>query len=92
MTSPYERTRAVVQTREFLRELQCMTEVPQSVREQAGLLLRHYPNLKDLEAAHLGAPDIWGPAPPLPRFSASLETVGAIGTVSHVQQSRTRIS
>jgi len=86
MTSAYERTRAVVQTREFLRELQCMTEVPQSVRDQAGLLLRHYPGNKDLEAAHLGVPDVWGPAPPLPRFSASLEPVVTLSAVHHNRQ------
>lgn len=46
MTLPYERTRAVVQTEEFLKELVDPAKtprVPRSVRMQAARLLRHYP-------------------------------------------------
>lgn len=43
MTLPYERTRAVLQTREFLKSLMLNTALPFEVREDAKILLRHYP-------------------------------------------------
>ena len=52
MTLPYERTRAVVQTEEFLKNLinpKKTPRVPKEVRKQAGFLLRHYPNSIDME-------------------------------------------
>jgi hypothetical protein len=64
MTIPLERTRAVLQTKEFLLELQDPTKspgVPEEVRREANRLLRHFPSTWDLNAAHRGAPDWWGP-------------------------------
>jgi hypothetical protein len=46
MTTPYERARAVLQTRVFLQELcseQATPDVPESVQQEARALLRHFP-------------------------------------------------
>jgi hypothetical protein len=51
MTLPFERTRSVLNTRQFLLEL-CNPEqtprVPKTVRSQARALLRHFPNPSDI--------------------------------------------
>jgi hypothetical protein len=43
MTLPYERTRAVIYTRNFLVDLMHRKGIPKDVREQARSLLKHYP-------------------------------------------------
>lgn len=43
MTLPHERTRSVVKTEAFLRELSRNAELPDEVRSYAKSLLRHYP-------------------------------------------------
>ncbi len=48
MTTVYERTRSVVQTRDFLQELAKNTSLPESVRYQAKILLRHYPTAREI--------------------------------------------
>ena len=48
MTMPHERTRAVIQTREFLVELSRNAELPENVRSSAKHLLRHYPSASDV--------------------------------------------
>lgn len=66
MTMPDERSRAVLQTKEFLLELQNATKspgVPEHVRKEAHRLLRHYPSAWHLDLAHRGAPDWWGSVP-----------------------------
>lgn len=73
VTIPFERTRAVIQTREFLRVLQTTPRVPTAVRVNALRLLRHYPGLSDLDKAHLGAPNCWGPVPPFSRLSGTTD-------------------
>ena len=50
MTMPAERTRNVLQTGAFLRELAASMAVPKSIREEAYRLLRHYPTVSDIEA------------------------------------------
>lgn len=63
MTTPYERTRAVQHTQDFLRALldsELTPGVPAIVREQARQLLRHYPSGSDLHLAHLALPNCWG--------------------------------
>jgi hypothetical protein len=63
MTTSDERTRAVLHTRDFLRELMDSERtpgVPDAVREQARRLLRHYPSGSDLHLAHLALPNYWG--------------------------------
>lgn len=43
MTMPVERTRSVIQTGNFLRELSKSQQIPESLRNEAARLLRHYP-------------------------------------------------
>ncbi len=43
MTMAYERTRSVVQAREFLQVLSKDKSLPENIRRQAENLLRHYP-------------------------------------------------
>lgn len=69
MTMPHERTRAVVQTHDFLIELSRDTSLPERIRRDARFLLRHYPNRSDM----LLAGRIEEQADPLP--------IGALGPV-----------
>ncbi|QAY90701.1 hypothetical protein CUN63_12490 [Pseudomonas sp. ACM7] len=48
MTMPHERTRAVIQTREFLVELSREDSLPERVRRDARFLLRHFPAERDV--------------------------------------------
>ncbi|WP_445674301.1 BPSL0761 family protein [Pseudomonas aeruginosa] len=43
MTLPHERTRSVVKTEAFLRDLSRNTELPDDIRSYAKSLLRHSP-------------------------------------------------
>ena len=64
MTTPRERTRALPQTKEFLRELLDTDKtpgVPEEIRRQAEFLLRHYPGLVHLELASKALPEQYGP-------------------------------
>jgi hypothetical protein len=59
MTLPDERTRSVIQTREFLRKLASpygggFKKIPTNVRKYARALLRHYPTSLDLLQAASG--------------------------------------
>lgn len=62
MTTPDERTRAVLQTRQFLERL-CSPAQPGSVapafREEACRLLRHYPVAGDLRLVAQALPLCW---------------------------------
>lgn len=51
MTMPHERTRAVIQTREFLVELSRDGTLPDRIRNGARHLLRHYPSEYDVRMA-----------------------------------------
>lgn len=62
MTTPDERTRALVQTKQFLQGLQTQDAVPPDVREAARALLRHYPTLAQIELAHMALPLFFGSA------------------------------
>jgi hypothetical protein len=54
MTMQKERTRSVIQTREFLIELSQDTALPETLRRQAKQLLRHYPSRREvLDAGQL---------------------------------------
>lgn len=44
MTTPNERTRAVIQTGGFLLELSQDSSLPERIRRDAKFLLRHYPD------------------------------------------------
>ncbi|WP_341481920.1 BPSL0761 family protein [Halopseudomonas nanhaiensis] len=48
MTMPDERTKAVLETREFLLSLKQNLAVPDDVRRTAQALLRHYPEQRHL--------------------------------------------
>jgi hypothetical protein len=63
MTTPHERTRTVVQTREFLEKL-ASDDAPgthHEVQAEAIRLFRHYPLDFDLERSSTALPDVWGP-------------------------------
>ena len=62
MTIPTERTRSVLQTKDFLERLlgTDKAEVPESIRVEARRLLRHYPSASDLRLAAEACPDWWG--------------------------------
>ncbi len=67
MTMPEERTRALVQTRQLLEELlssEAWPSVPDELRRQARVLLRHYPEDMHMRMLHLHAPDWYGPVVP----------------------------
>lgn len=60
MTMPHERTRAVLQTREFLKGLAGKEPgIPQAVRQEAERLLRHYPDELDLAITAKALPAWW---------------------------------
>ena len=62
MTTPYERTRAILETKSFLLKLvdsKRLPRVPKSVREHAEYLLLHYPAYVDIEAAHKALPELY---------------------------------
>jgi hypothetical protein len=73
MTTPYERTRAILETKQFLQDLAQVPKVlnvPKAVNQAALTLLRHYPTLLDIETAHKALPDVFGPVPPFSRMHA----------------------
>lgn len=81
MTIPYERTRALIETKSFLQELQdpkLTPRVPAAVREIARKLLLHYPSYADIELAHKALPMRYGPVPPFSRLVGGEQTVGVI--------------
>jgi hypothetical protein len=51
-------------TRDFLRELQCNAAVRTELREQARKLLRHYPTPANIQLASLALPNSWAPVTP----------------------------
>lgn len=62
MTTPYERTRAILETKSLLLKLvdtKRQPRMPKSVREHAEYLLRHYPAHVDIEAAHKALPELY---------------------------------
>ena len=77
MTIPYERTRAILETRTFLQQLldpAASPRVPRRVREAARSLLRHYPDYASIELAHKALPHLFGPVPPFSRLRGNPET------------------
>lgn len=66
MTTPDERTRAILHTKEFLVELSSAERtpgVPEVVRNEARRLLRHYPGPRELDLAHRTLPIFFGEVP-----------------------------
>lgn len=65
MTTPMERTRALVQAGDFLEELRNMEPgtIPDTVREQANRILRHYPSTMEIAdvVRSEASKDVFGP-------------------------------
>jgi hypothetical protein len=64
MTTPDERTRAVLKTQQLLLDLANPArtpDVPEAVRQRAETLLRHYPEFADMAIAHNACPRWYGP-------------------------------
>jgi hypothetical protein len=59
MTTPEERTRSVIQTREFLSWLQDRTDIPIDIRTEANRLLRHYPSDANRSISAQVIPSLW---------------------------------
>ncbi len=63
MTLPDERTRAVIYTQQFLRDLldpKKTPKVPREVRKRAYACLRHYPWSTDVDSAAKLVPSVFG--------------------------------
>lgn len=48
MTMPHERTRSIIQARDFLADLSHDQALPESIRNEARRLLRHYPTSNEI--------------------------------------------
>ncbi|WCM54475.1 hypothetical protein OH720_13545 [Pseudomonas sp. WJP1] len=48
MTMPHERTRSIIQARDFLVDLSQDQALPESIRNEARRLLRHYPTSNEV--------------------------------------------
>ena len=68
MTMPYERTKAVIETRELLQLLAGSdgSAVPSTIHEHARQLLRHFPLDVDLDVSAAALPGVWAPVPRKP--------------------------
>jgi hypothetical protein len=62
LTTPHQRTRAVLQTRDFLSKLASETgvSVAKEVQDEARRLLYHYPEPWHLSRLHARNPEDWG--------------------------------
>ncbi|WP_370530020.1 MULTISPECIES: BPSL0761 family protein [Ramlibacter] len=81
MSSPYQRTRALVQTKELLRVLEdavALPGVPDAVRQHAAAVLKHFPTLGDLQRVHEALPNLFGPPPPFSRMRGNPQTDAVI--------------
>ncbi|MDN7596705.1 hypothetical protein C6Q21_04745 [Burkholderia multivorans] len=61
MTTAYERTKSVIETREFLQMLASADDLASRshVQSVAACLLRHYPLYIDLEVSAAALPGVW---------------------------------
>lgn len=74
MTTPNERTRAVIQTGKFLLELSRDSSLPERIRRDAKFLLRHYPEpFQVLLAGRIEEGSDPSISPMGPVFSSSIE-------------------
>lgn len=81
MTIPFERTRALVHTKEFLEAMldpKATPRVPRWMRGKAKSLLKHYPNLAEIELMHKALPEEFGPVPPFSRRGGTADVQGVI--------------
>ncbi len=93
MTTPYERTRALVQTKDFLLRLSSLGDdvVPLVIAVEAETLLRHYPELAQIELAHQALPQFFGPVPPFSRLSGTADVRGVIDAAQAKEAENDRI-
>ena len=63
MTMPYERTNAVIETRELLQMLARSdgSAVPSTIDDLARQLLRHFPLDVDVDVSAAALPGVWAP-------------------------------
>lgn len=76
MTTPDERTRALVCTLSFLQQLQepgATPRVPRAVRERARALERHFPGYAAIAMAHMTCPHLYGPVAPFLTDTTSIQ-------------------
>lgn len=61
MTMPYERTKAVIETRELLQLLASSDDcgAPDRIHDLARRLLRHFPLDVDLDISAAALPNLW---------------------------------
>jgi len=81
MTVPFERTRALISTKEFLEAMldpKATPRTPRWMRGKAKALLRHYPGLAEVEMAHKALPETFGPVPPFSGLSGTADVQGVI--------------
>lgn len=64
MTTPYERTKAVIETRELLQLLASLDgpATPVAFQDLARQLLRHFPLDVDLDISAAALPGVWAAA------------------------------
>jgi hypothetical protein len=89
MTTPFERTRALVQSKEFLAAMldpKQTPKVPRWMRGKAKALLKHYPGLCEIEMAHKALPEEFGPVPPFSRLSGTADAQVVIGASTEEEQ------
>lgn len=85
MTTPYLRTKALVQAKELLQALtdpDASPGVPDLVRARAGAVLKHYPQLAELQLVHEALPDLLGPAPPFSRLRGNPQTDAVVAATT----------
>lgn len=94
MTTPHERTRAVLEAREFFLDLarpDVTPGVPEEVRRQARWFLRHYPTAPELDLVHKALPSWFGsPAEvssPVPPFVGSTRRGRQTGDMTNLAES-----
>lgn len=73
MTMPSERTRSVIQAREFLIELSQNNNILETIRRQAKQLLRHYPSRLEMLGAGQLEEQLTGGTIFQPVFSSAIE-------------------
>jgi len=86
MTMPDERTRSVIQTETFLREISKSDLVPEAFRIEAKRLLRHYPDSSLVLHAGMLDDIIHAAEPGDPRreLAISAYPVGAAAELTHL--------
>lgn len=88
-TSPYLRTKALMQTKEFLWALADPVNasmVSQQVRDHAQVLLQHFPTLLEIQGIHEAMPELLGPVPPFSRVQGNSQTVGVIQAIQDAER------